>query len=256
MSKKDLKDRQVALYRRYQESGDRRAHAELVETFRGLVYQLATRMLPSGIPRDDLVSEGLLGVCEAIEKFEPDRGDMMGIVYRLVQNRLDTLSRDMSRPVSAARSRPERRLRWHLSRKVQEYEAKGYGSTRALELAAHDFGVSVDHAASNLAMRTAVPFDTGDDEDESRQFTDDAPPVEDALDVLRVRKVLAEAMESLDDRERYILQVRLAEDRPSLDSLGAKFGVSRNRIGQIQKDALEHIRFELKRRGLELADLI
>ncbi|MCB1364310.1 MAG: transposase, partial [Rhodobacteraceae bacterium] len=189
------------------------------------------------IPRDDLVSEGLLGVCEGIEKFDPARGDMVGIVYRLVQSRLNALSHEMSRPVSAYRSRREAKMRWHLSRKIQEYEQQGYGSTRALELAARDLGVSPDHAEAAMAMRSAVPFDCGDDEDESRQFADDAPPVENALDADRVKRVLAEAMEGLDEREIYIMQRRLGEDPPALDSLAEELSISRGRVGQIQREA-------------------
>jgi RNA polymerase sigma-32 factor len=256
MTKKELKDRQLELFQRYKEGGDRKAHAELVETFRGLVYQLSARMHMSGIPRDDLVSEAFVGVCEAIEKFDPDRGDIVGVVYRAICSRLDLLSRDMSRSVSAPRSRREAKMRWHLSRKVQEYENAGFSQARAIELAAKFLGVSTDHAASNLAMRNAVSLSFSSDEDESRQFEDDAQHVEESINAERVREILDEAMNGLDERERYILTERLKDDRPSLDSLSEHLRIPRNRVSKIEKDAMEHVRIELKCRGLSAEDLL
>lgn len=211
MGKKNLKERQMALYRRYRETGDRRAHAELVETFRGLVYKLSAAMRQSGIPRDDLVSEGLLGVCEAIENYDPARGDLAGLAYHAVKRHLDVLSRDMSRPVSAARSRPERRLRWHLARTISEYEAVGVGEAVATELAAHDLGVSPEHAVCAMAMRSAAPIHGSAEEESGLQIIDEGPAVEDQLDLTRVRVVLAEAMAGLDDGERYVLAQRLRD---------------------------------------------
>lgn len=257
MSKNELKNRQMALYKQYKATGCRKAHADLIETFNGLVYKLATRLLPSGIPRDDLVSEGFLAVCEAIELFDKDRGSLSGVVYATIKTRLDKQSRTLSRAVTTPKGRKEENLRWHLARKIREYEQQGFGHTRALELSANDIGVSASHAACAMAIRSSVPFETSGDNDETRQFAVDEPPVDETLDVERVREILLDAMSGLDEREKHVLRMRIfSEEFVSLDAVAEGLGVSRGRASQIQHDAQEHVRIELKMRGLSLGDLI
>lgn len=88
----DIKDRQTEWYRSWLETGDRRAYAALVESFAGMVYRASAAALPSGNPRDDLVSEGFAVVCDAIERFEPDRGHLSGLVYHTIRQHLERLS--------------------------------------------------------------------------------------------------------------------------------------------------------------------
>lgn len=254
----DLKDRQSEWYRQWREDGDRRAHAALVESFAGLVYRASAAALPSGIPRDDLVSEGFAAVCDAIERFDPDRGKLSGLVYHTIRQHLDRLSQEMSHAVSSSKSRPERRLRWHLSRKVRNYLSEGYSDPVALELAARDLGVSVDHAACSLAMRNSVSMSRSDDGEEGGlELASDDPGADEVLDRSRVRSVIAEAFVGLDERERRVLTgMLLTTPAISMDALAAEFGVTRRRVGQIRDGAMEHVRFELTRRGLEFGDLV
>lgn len=263
MKREELIERQKDLHRRYQ-GGDRRAHAELVETCAGLVYKLASGAYKSGIPRDDIVSEGMLGVCEAIECFDPKRGNLSAIAYRKVQRRIDILSRTMSRSVAIPRSRREDRIRWHLSRKVSEYESEGFSTQRAIELAAHDIGVSPGHAEAAIAMRSspktrisACSDDSGRDDDIITRLMSDGEPIDEALDGSRIRSVISDAMAGLDDRERRLVSARMLSDEPvSLDDLGAELGMSRKTATTMLSHALEHMRIEMRSKGLELSDLI
>lgn len=194
----DLKDRQAEWYRAWHESGDRRAHAALVESFAGMVYRAAAAALPSGFPRDDLVSEGFAAACVSIERFDPGRGKLGGLVYHNIRRHLDQLSQEMSHAVSSSKSRPERLLRWHLSRKVMNYLSEGYSDPVALELAARDLGVSVDHAACSLATRNSVSMSRSDNGKEGGlELVSDDPGADEALDRSRVRSVIAEAFSGL-----------------------------------------------------------
>jgi RNA polymerase sigma-32 factor len=259
MTENELKNRQMALYRRYKATGCRIAHAELVDTLSGLVYKMSAQALPSGVSRDDLVSEGFAAVCESIELFHPTRKQgtsLSGLAFYRIRNALDVLTETMSRAVNAPRSRSEKNLRLHLRRYMREYINSGYSETVAIELSAKRIGVSVEHASSNLAIRGSVPLNSQEDERESRQFAQDAPEIEDAMDAARLHSALEMALSKLDDRECRVIEARLRDkNKVALDTLAEEFGVGRRRINQIFADALEHIRVELKIAGFDAENI-
>ncbi|MEQ9242068.1 sigma-70 family RNA polymerase sigma factor [Roseovarius indicus] len=227
----------------------------MLKSVEGLVVKIAARYRHGPFAMEDLVSEGTVGALEGIERFDPEKGDLSSICASRIRCRIDEYLHTAGSTVYRPKSRKEKKMRWHLSSKKAGYEAEGFSENRALELAARDIGVSVDHAAAALAIRTSLQFDSDDDE-EWRQFACDSPPVEKQLDGDRVTRALEQAMSGLDDRERYVLNSRLTGDPKSLDDLADEFGVTRNRVRQIQSGAMDHVRVELEQMGIQLGDLV
>ncbi len=127
--------------------------------------------------------------------------------------------------------------------------------------AAKELEMIEEHAGAALAVRSAYSMSpaskVNDDGEWDLNIAAETPPVEEHLDRTRVRQIIADTFGGLGDRERDMLSRRLlTTPPPSLDSLAAEYSLSRERIGQIQKEAMRHVRIELKRRGLGLSDLI
>jgi RNA polymerase sigma-32 factor len=252
---------QLAWYQAWINNGDQNARMLLVESLMGQVRKAASKLRWGG-DQADLESEGRLAILEAIEKYDPARGPISACAYYQIRERLLELTRTSGHAAVAARSRPERALRYHLARRMAAAEGEGLSAGEALHRAAGELRVSVEHAAAALAVRSSIStcrlakYDQ-DDNDGGLDLASEDPTVEEHLDRSRVAQILTDAFAGLDDRERHILTSRMLADRPiSLDALGEQYGVSREKIGQIYDEAVRHVRFELERRRLTLSDLI
>ncbi|RKT35305.1 RNA polymerase sigma factor (sigma-70 family) [Roseovarius halotolerans] len=261
MSKTNLKERQLALWKKWRETGCRRSHAELAESLEGLVVKIASKYRNGPFSMSDLKSEGRVGMLEGLERFDPDVecGSIPAICsYRIVR-RLDEYMHSANSILYVPKSRKEKQMRFHLSSKKQKYESEGWSPSMALDLAARDIGVTPSHAAEALSIRNCVPFDVQDSEDDEnfRQFEDKTVgSIEQEVDKPRVLSALKSAMSGLDARERHVISTRLTDPPRSFDELAEEFNVSRTRVTQIHREAMRHIRFELEQKGLELGDLI
>lgn len=120
------------------------------------------------------------------------------------------------------------------------------------------------HAEAAIAFRSSPESrtstcsdDGGRDLDVITGLMSDGDLIDENLDQSRIRSVISDAMAGLNDRERRLASVRMLSDEPvSLDDLAAELGMSRRTATTMLSHALEHMRIEMRSKGLELSDLI
>lgn len=251
------KDRQHMWALEWQQSGDERALNSLIESCMGLVYQETAKTRRwSGLEREDLNAEGMIGIVRAAHEYDPERGAFSACAAMWIRYYIRIYARKNWSGMKIPNSRREAVLHSGIGPLVEKHERAGASRQKAIELAASELGVDPLHAERAIQLK-APGRPIGAEHDDSVDPAADESTAEEVCDRGLVQEVLEECLAGLTDRERAIIAARfLSEDTRSLDSLGKQFGVSRERIRQVQNDALEHIRIELRRRGLELKDMI
>jgi RNA polymerase sigma-32 factor len=252
------------LVTRWRDHGDRRAAHALVRAHLPVVLQLARRYRGYGVARDELVAEGNVGLLRAVEKFELRgvrfktyatywvRAQMLAYVLRSgshVTRATGAVGAKFFFKLRAARAKAEAQL--------------GPGHEDIDALLARQFGVSVEQVRAHtarLAQGTDVSLDApvgADGESTALDLlaSDFLGPEDTAQAAQRdqqVHEVLRRAWASLDERERAIIDLRLrADEAATLGELGAKFGLSRERLRQIEVQVCERLRRSLTAAGVE-----
>ncbi|MCI2426552.1 sigma-70 family RNA polymerase sigma factor [Candidatus Acetothermia bacterium] len=239
------------------QAGDQKAKEELAEANLRLVVSIAKRYRGCGLPFLDLIQEGNLGLMKAIEKFDYARGFKFSTyatwwirqaILRSITNRSRTI-----------------RVPTHINeliRKIYQIERnylKEYGKLPSIEELADMLETSIENItkAKKSAHYTAsldMPIGYDDEGSVLGDFIEDStvhsPTQETFKNLLRME--LENALADLTDRERKILILRygLADYQTrTLDEVGLEFGISRERVRQIQKEALDKLQgSDLKKR--------
>lgn len=241
-------EREIA---RQARAGSKRATERLVRSHMRLVQSVARAYARRGLSMDDLMSEGTLGLLEAVRRFDPDRGNRFS-TYAVwwVRQRIRRFAMANRRIVGAPSTRNARRIRGSLQRTRNELAQKLGRPPRRDEIAAA-LDVTPDEVAMVESAMGARDVPLGPEEDGmTRELPAHLPSPEEATlraeqDHLRKAKVL-ESLTGLGAREREIIEKRLlCEDATSLSTLGDHFGVSRERVRQIQNAAQRKLRVTL-----------
>jgi RNA polymerase sigma-32 factor len=232
------------LSRRWRTLEDHDALARLVQSHLGLVIRIATEFRHSGPSMEDLIQEGNLGLTIAARRFDPSRATRLATyaTYWIRACMLEHVVRSHG-PVRIGTTRSQRKIFFGLGRARRKLEREG-GPADPEKLAAA-LGVHPDDIEAMTPRLTGrdVSLDAPRGLDDRRQLgntlAEDGPNPEDLVagveedDTRRTR--LTEGLKVLDPRERAIIKARHMRARPAtLASLGKKFGISRERVRQLE----------------------
>jgi RNA polymerase sigma-32 factor len=267
------RDHEFDLARRWRDQGDERALHELVRAYARLVVAQAGRFRSYGLPMGDLMQEGNVGLMQAAARFEPDR-QVRFSTYAAWWVR-STMQEYVLRNWSIVRTgttAAQKTLFFNLRRlkaRLESARPSGWtdGSLQpetrrsiAIELAVDE--AEVDAMAERLAgsdRSLNVPVGSGRMELEELVADQRPSPEETVIDRRdggRRQRWLSAALDELNPRERDIIAWRrLSEDGATLEELGHRLGVSKERVRQLECRALDKLRRALLRHVHQPADL-
>ena len=207
-----------------------------------------------GLAQGDLIQEGNVGLMKAVKRFNPEKGvRLISFAVHWIKAEIHEFILRNWRIVKIATTKAQRKLFFNLRSQKKHL---GWFSRAEAEAVAKDLNVDVKHVHDMEGRLAAYDagFDAGTDDDddtayrapanylEDRRF-DPAMLLEDADWEENSVSNLESALEKLDDRSRDILQKRwLSEEKATLHELAAEYGVSAERIRQLEKNAMKKIR--------------
>ncbi|MEL6199237.1 MAG: RNA polymerase sigma factor RpoH [Pseudomonadota bacterium] len=250
------KEDEQALAREFIEEENLDAARELVMAHLRFVVHIAKGYSGYGLPIGDLIQEGNVGLMKAVKRFDPDVGvRLVSFAVHWIRAEIHEFVLRNWRVVKVATTKAQRKLFFNLRKAKKGLAWLSHDETQAV---AKDLGVSVREVVEmekRLAARDAA-FDLGPADDEERTFapaafleSEDANPadlVESADWQQDATARLGEALAALDDRSRDILQQRwLSEKKTTLHDLADRYGVSAERIRQIEAAAIKKLKATL-----------
>ncbi|HEY5792448.1 MAG TPA: RNA polymerase sigma factor RpoD/SigA [Chthoniobacterales bacterium] len=256
------REEEVKLARRIHK-GDQEARAEMVRANLRLVVKIARDYANYGLPLLDLISEGNIGLMKAVERFDPSKGGKLSTyaawwIKQSIKRALANQGKTIRLPVHLVDKISK-------IRRVATQMMEELGREPTDDELAEEIGLS---AAKVSALKAAAIRPTSLDapigEDDSTEFGEIVGDEEaqDPFEMLRdkdLRDEVGDLLDLLDDRERRIINSRFGLDgsKPkTLEEVGEKFGVTRERIRQLQNIALNKLRKGLSKKErpkLELA---
>ncbi|WP_448502532.1 RNA polymerase sigma factor RpoH [Sphingomonas sp.] len=255
-------EQEYMLAKRFQEHQDPEAAAQLVTSHLRLVAKIAMGYRGYGLPVSELISEGNIGLMQGVKKFEPDRGFRLATyaMWWIRASIQEYILRSWSL-VKMGTTAAQKKLFFNLRRMKAKLDAFEDGDLRPADVAkiAKDLGVTEDEVTS-MNRRMAMGGDTSlnvpmreDSESQWQDWLADEEPLQDervaeAQEADVRHEMLTEAMDDLNDRERHILtERRLTDDPKTLEELSQVYGVSRERVRQIEVRAFEKLQKAMMR---------
>ena len=255
-------EQEYMLAKRFQEHGDTEAAAQLVTSHLRLVAKIAMGYRGYGLPTSELISEGNIGLMQGVKKFEPDRGFRLATyaMWWIRASIQEYILRSWSL-VKMGTTAAQKKLFFNLRRMKSKLDAFEDGDLRPEHITkiATDLGVAESDVVSmnrRMAMGGDTSLNVSMREDGEGQWQDwlqdDAPlqdsVVADAQEADVRHDMLVSAMDDLNDREKHILaERRLGEEPKTLEELSQVYGVSRERVRQIEVRAFEKLQKAMMR---------
>ena len=254
-----LPDEEFMLAKRWKEHGDREAAHKLVTSHLRLVAKIAMGYRGYGLPISEVVSEGNVGLMQAVKRFEPDKGFRLATyaMWWIKASIQEFILRSWSL-VKMGTTASQKKLFFNLRKVKGQIQALEEGDlkpdqvkeiARRLGVPEEDV-VSMNRRLSGDASLNA-PVRAESEGEWQDWLVDDTDTQEDMLVESEEKKLrldlLSEAMEKLTDRERRVFEARrIQEDPATLEDLSQEFGVSRERIRQIEVRAFEKVQKAVK----------
>jgi RNA polymerase sigma-32 factor len=243
------------LAKRWQEHEDSDAAEKLVTSHLRLVARIAMGYRGYGLPIGEVISEGNVGLMQAVKRFDPDKGFRLATyaMWWIRASIQEYILRSWSL-VKMGTTAAQKKLFFNLRRAKSQLRALDEGDLHPdhVQTIARKLGVSETDVVSmnrrlggDSSLNAPVRADTEAGEWQD-WLVDDAPSQEDQLaetqELDQRRGYLSDALSSLNDRERRIFEARRLTDSPiTLEDLSTEFGVSRERIRQIEVRAFEKV---------------
>jgi RNA polymerase sigma-32 factor len=254
-------DQEYMLAKRYQEHGDRDAAHKLVTSHLRLVAKIAMGYRGYGLPVGEVISEGNVGLMQAVKKFDPDKGFRLATyaMWWIKAAIQEYVLRSWSL-VKMGTTANQKRLFFNLRKAKSRIQAIDDGDLRPEQVAqiATQLGVSEEEVISmnrrlggdaslNAPIR-ATEGESGEWQDWLVDDSDNAETVMIRQDEMESRRqMLKDALSVLSDREKRVFLARRLEENPvTLEDLSNEFGISRERVRQIEVRAFEKVQKAMK----------
>lgn len=242
---------------RVRDHKDREAAKRLILAHLRFVIRIARGYLGYGLPLADLIQEGTVGLMKAVHRFEPDMGvRLVSFAVHWIRAEIHEYILRNWRIVKVATTKAQRKLFFNLRSSKKRL---GWLSKEEVDEVASELGVKPE-VVLQMEARLAhqdLSFDGYDDENDEGTMAPAAYLPDLRLEPSRLleredtdrdqRERLYAAIEGLDERSRTILCERwLSEKKQTLHELADRFGVSAERIRQIEKNAMKKVRMYLE----------
>lgn len=244
------------LLRRWREDGDQKAAARIIESHLRLVLRVAVGFKGYGLPHGDLIAEGNLGLLRALQNFQPGKGARFATyaMWWIRAAMYEYAMRQMT-PVSYGLSVERKKLFF----KLRALKAKLMPGD-ALQLSPGDVAeiarqlevrpasvVEMERLMDNPVRSLDAPLQEDGSATWLEQLTDEGPNPEEIVAARQEsafqRRLLKDAWAALNEREQDILQGRRLRDVPlRLEDLGKRYGISAERVRQIEVAAVNKLR--------------
>ncbi|WP_206452752.1 RNA polymerase sigma factor RpoH [Aurantimonas marina] len=249
------------LAKRYAEHDDRDAAHQLVTSHLRLVAKIAMGYRGYGLPIGEVVSEGNVGLMQAVKRFDPERGFRLATyaMWWIKASIQEYILRSWSL-VKMGTTANQKRLFFNLRKMKSRIQALEEGDLRPdqVDQIATQLGVSAEEVVSmnrrlsgDASLNAPLRATEGESGEWQDWLVDDSESQEETLarsDELDQRRgMLHNAMDVLNDRERRIFEARrLSEDPLTLEALSGEFDISRERVRQIEVRAFEKVQKAVK----------
>jgi RNA polymerase sigma-32 factor len=255
------KDQEFMLAKRWQEHQDPEAAHQLVTSHLRLVAKIAMGYRGYGLPIGEVISEGNVGLMQAVKKFDPDKGFRLATyaMWWIRASIQEYILRSWSL-VKMGTTAAQKKLFFNLRKAKSEIAALQEGDLRPDQVSqiATKLGVLDEEVVSmnrrlsggDASLNAPLRAD-GESEWQDWLVDDETPSQENVVaenQEMNLRMSLLEAaMTELTDRERHILTERRLKDEPTtLEELAAEYGVSRERVRQIEVRAFEKLQKSMR----------
>jgi RNA polymerase sigma-32 factor len=252
-------DEEYMLAKRWKEHADAKAAQKLITSHLRLVAKIAMGYRGYGLPIGEVISEGNVGLMQAVKKFEPDKGFRLATyaMWWIKASIQEFVLRSWSL-VKMGTTANQKKLFFNLRKVKSQIEALEDGDLRPdqVQLIAKKLGVTEEDVVSmnrRLGGDTSLNAHLRDDSEGEWQdwLVDESDNQEEMLvqseEASMRHGLLREAMDKLTDRERRVFEARRLQDDPvTLEDLSQEFGVSRERIRQIEVRAFDKVQKAVK----------
>ncbi len=265
---------ELALAFAWRDRRDEEALHRLINAYMRLAISMASKFRRYGAPLNDLVQEACVGLMKAAEKFDPDRGVRFSTyaVWWIKASVQDYVMRNWSM-VRTGSTSSQKSLFFNLrrveARLEREAVANGDMVDRNLmrDQIANEMGVPLRDVEMMQGRLSGADYSLNAtqaaDEDAGREWIDTledtdsqhAERIEQEMDMDTLRIWLSEAMDTLNDRERFIVRERkLCENPRTLESLGIELGLSKERVRQLEAAAFGKMRKTLESQSQDVLE--
>jgi RNA polymerase nonessential primary-like sigma factor len=243
--------------------GDFSARQKMIEHNLRLVVSIARNFLNRGVALLDLIEDGNLGLIHALDKFEPERGFRFSTyatwwIRQSIERALATQSRTVRLPTHVIRELKQlQRARRHLE---SGWRAVGVSRTASVDDIAHLLGKTADEVSDLMVLAEApASLDSWLDDENEISLIETVPDRSAASPERHVaqrelRLLMDGWLDGLSTKQRLILERRFGlkgQDPATLDDLAGELGLTRERVRQIQQEALARLHLLLATRGVK-----
>ena len=258
-------EEELQLAKSWKEQGDERAAHKLVTSHLRLVAKIAMGYRGYGLPVGELISEGNVGMMQAVKRFDPDRGFRLA-TYAMwwIRAAIQEYILHSWSLVKMGTTAAQKKLFFNLRRLKAQMSALEEGDlkseqvekiAKALQVPANDV-ISMNRRLASPDHSLNAPVRADSEGEWQDWLVDEGETQESELadreDLSNRRMLLGEALKNLNERERHILIERRLKDEPTtLEELSQQYNISRERVRQIEVRAFEKLQKSMKTQIVE-----